>query len=168
MAFRSKKTQLLHACVQDTRCEAPIQTSVNNMASTRNLAVRGIMETCIYVDDLDAAADFYQRILGFHLVSRFESRHVFFRVGESMLLLFDPNESCVGKDVPGHGAKGPGHVAFDVRREEFSDWRDQLTASGVEVEREVEWGDGGGYSIYFRDPAGNSLELTCPETWNLQ
>ena len=166
MAFRSDKTQLLHACVQDTRCEASIQTLVSNMAPTKSPPIRGIMETCLYVDDLDAAAHFYQEILGFQLVSRFESRHVFFRVGDSMLLLFDPSQSCQGKDVPGHGATGPGHVAFHLQREALADWRDQLIASGVEVEQEVEWGESGGFSLYFRDPAGNSLELTCPETWN--
>jgi catechol 2,3-dioxygenase-like lactoylglutathione lyase family enzyme len=39
-----------------------------------------------------------------------------------------------------------------------------LCARGIEIEREVGW-DEGGRSIYFRDPAGNSVELIEGEAW---
>ena len=82
-----------------------------------------------------------------------------------MLLLFDPDRSSEGGDIPPHGAKGPGHLALAVGREEFPAWQLHFEEHGVEIEEEVEWGRSGGFSLYFRDPAGNSLELTCPETW---
>jgi catechol-2,3-dioxygenase len=37
----------------------------------------------------------------------------------------------------------------------------------VPIEIEITW-PGGGHSIYFRDPAGNSIELATAKTWNLQ
>ena len=34
------------------------------------------------------------------------------------------------------------------------------------IEQEVDW-PRGGRSFYFRDPAGNSLELATPRIWGL-
>ena len=39
-----------------------------------------------------------------------------------------------------------------------------LAEQRVAIEREVDW-PGGGFSLYFRDPAGNSLELATPRLW---
>jgi catechol 2,3-dioxygenase-like lactoylglutathione lyase family enzyme len=47
------------------------------------------------------------------------------------------------------------------------DWRRQkLQESSVVIEQKVEW-PRGGKSIYFRDPAGNSVELVTPGVWGL-
>ncbi len=35
------------------------------------------------------------------------------------------------------------------------------------IESEGRW-PGGGYSIYFRDPAGNSIELATAAVWGLE
>jgi catechol 2,3-dioxygenase-like lactoylglutathione lyase family enzyme len=69
--------------------------------------------------------------------------------------------------VPRHGSTGPGHVAFSVHASELDAWIDQLEGRGVEIEARVNW-PGGGRSIYFRDPAGNSLELATPQIWGIQ
>jgi catechol 2,3-dioxygenase-like lactoylglutathione lyase family enzyme len=45
-------------------------------------------------------------------------------------------------------------------------WRAHLEGRGVEIESQVEWPNGG-RSIYFRDPAGNSVEIATPELWEL-
>jgi len=129
-----------------------------------------ILETCLYVDDLDAAAAFYTRVLGLAVHSRVEGRHVFFSCGEAMFLLFNPaatrQAQAGGSGVPAHGGHGPGHVAFAARRADVDAWRDHLRRHAVAIEAEIEW-PGGGRSIYFRDPAGNSLELATPATWGL-
>lgn len=126
-----------------------------------------ILETCLYVDDVEAASRFYQDVLGLEPISSVPGRHVFFRCGSGVFLLFDPRRTAGGDgDVPAHGATGAGHVAFAVAEEDLPLWRERLRACGVAIEREVEW-PRGGRSLYFRDPAGNSLELAPPRIWNL-
>jgi catechol 2,3-dioxygenase-like lactoylglutathione lyase family enzyme len=66
--------------------------------------------------------------------------------------------------VPSHGATGAGHVAFAVATGELDRWRERLEGVGVAVERDVAW-PGGARSLYVRDPAGNSVELTADEIW---
>ncbi len=123
-----------------------------------------ILETCLYVDDLVAAESFYSLVLGLVVHSRQEERHVFFRCGRGMLLLFNPDNSGLPGDIPSHGAHGPGHVAFAANEAELPAWRKHLEAHGVSIEKVVAW-PGGGQSLYFRDPAGNSLELATPGIW---
>lgn len=127
-----------------------------------------ILETCLYVDDVEAAQEFYTRVLGLELDARVGDRHVFFRCGEAMFLLFNPARTTqAGGMVPPHGATGAGHVAFAITAQDVAPWRERLQAEGVAIEAEVTW-PSGGQSLYFRDPAGNSIELTTPATWNLQ
>lgn len=124
----------------------------------------GIHEAALYVDDLDAAESFWRR-LGLELVGRAEGRHVFFRAGRDMLLIFDPASTREPGDVPSHGAAGPGHVALDVPGHHALDrWRGHLERAGVEIEHEHQW-PSGGRSIYFRDPSGNSLEIITRGSW---
>ena len=126
-----------------------------------------ILETCLYVNDLDEAERFYGEVLGLEFVSRQSNRHVFWKCGRRMLLLFDPREVReFGSGTPHHGCQGTGHVAFAVPDAEIPAWRAHLERHGVEVERAVSWPQGG-HSLYFRDPAGNSLELASPRIWGL-
>jgi catechol 2,3-dioxygenase-like lactoylglutathione lyase family enzyme len=53
-----------------------------------------------------------------------------------------------------------------VRAEDLDDWRRRLERHGIVAEQEVEW-PRGGRSLYFRDPAGNSVELVTPGLWGL-
>jgi catechol 2,3-dioxygenase-like lactoylglutathione lyase family enzyme len=128
------------------------------------LTIQGVLETCLYVDDLKVAERFYQDVLQLPVVSRQPGRHVFLRCGQAMLLLFDPHGSRQPGDTPPHGAQGPGHVAFRVAQPDIAAWRDRLTVQGIDVEQEIAWPQGG-HSLYFRDPAGNSLELATPGIW---
>jgi catechol 2,3-dioxygenase-like lactoylglutathione lyase family enzyme len=126
-----------------------------------------ILETCLYVDDLPRAERFYQEVLGLELESRQEGRHAFFRCGRRMLLLFNPLASRETSDqFPSHGAFGPGHIAFGVREAELPTWNQQLSRHDVPIEKIIEW-PGGGRSLYFRDPSGNSLELATPKIWGI-
>ncbi len=126
-----------------------------------------ILETCLYVDDLDAAENFYRDVLGLQFVSRQEGRHVFFRCGNRMLLIFDPRQSgAENGELPPHGAQGSVHVAFAVPEDKIDAWREQLQSHDVEIEATVEWPQGE-HSLYFRDPAGNSLELAPLSIWGI-
>jgi catechol 2,3-dioxygenase-like lactoylglutathione lyase family enzyme len=125
-----------------------------------------IVETAVYVDDLERAAAFYRDVLGLVLLAQEAGRSAFFRVGDTVLLLFNPDETIEAGHLPLHGSKGPGHFALGIARESFEDWRHHLTEHGVTIESEVTW-PAGGRSLYFRDPAGNVAELVTPGVWGL-
>jgi catechol 2,3-dioxygenase-like lactoylglutathione lyase family enzyme len=129
--------------------------------------IKCVVETAVYADDLDAAEDFYQRVLGLRVLGKEAGRHVFFQAGESdVLLVFRAETTLKGDHLPAHGAAGPGHFALGIEPGEFDAWRDLLRDRGVAVEKEVEW-PRGGRSLYFRDTAGNSVELVTPGVWGL-
>jgi catechol 2,3-dioxygenase-like lactoylglutathione lyase family enzyme len=131
----------------------------------------GILETVLYAADLDAAEAFYGNVLGLARITRESNRHVFFRCGDQVLLIFNPAETIQPPapdrlPVPPHGARGAGHVCFRAARTEIDDWCRRLGEADVPVEADFEWPQGG-RSIYFRDPAGNSLEFAEPRIWGL-
>lgn len=124
----------------------------------------GVHEAALYVDDLRTAERFWRR-LGLQLVGRKDGRHVFFRAGRDMLLVFDAAAAREPGAVPPHGADGPDHVALDVPDSAALDrWKDHLALAGVEIEHEQAW-PSGARSVYFRDPSGNSLELITRGAW---
>jgi catechol 2,3-dioxygenase-like lactoylglutathione lyase family enzyme len=128
-----------------------------------------ILETVLYASDLAAIEDFYRRILGLEPFSAVAGRHVFYRCGDQMLLIFNPSVTQTPPPrarlpVPPHGAKGQGHVCFRASPDELVQWRSKLENLGIAIEADFEW-PGGGRSIYFRDPAGNCLEFAEPRIW---
>lgn len=131
------------------------------------MQVQDILETCLCVNDLAAAEEFYREVLGLPLYAQQAGRHVFFRCGRRMFLLFNPEASrqADGK-IPPHGTTGPGHVCFAAREVELPLWQAQLASRGIAIEAIVDW-PGGGRSLYFRDPAGNSVEIATPRIWGL-
>jgi catechol 2,3-dioxygenase-like lactoylglutathione lyase family enzyme len=132
----------------------------------------GILETVLYASDLDAIEDFYRRVLELEPYAKSEGRQVFYKCGNQMLLIFNPNATQNAPrpgaklPVPPHGAFGKGHVCFRASADEVVAWRARLEGHGIAIEADFEW-PGGGRSIYFRDPAGNCLEFAEPRIWGL-
>lgn len=129
----------------------------------------GIFETALYAEDIDRAEAFYGTVLGLEKITRAGNRHVFFRCGEGVLLIFNPEETVKPPapnaiPVPPHGAKGNGHMCFRVAAEALDAWKTKLDAAGVEIEADIRWPNGA-RSFYFRDPAGNSLECAEAALW---
>ena len=125
-----------------------------------------IYETVVYAGDVRGAASFYADALGLRLVGELDDLLASLRLPDGgLLLVFDPDLAAQpGRPVPSHGAKGAGHVAFAVRRDSLDDWVKRLAARGIQIEHAVDW-DGGGRSLYIRDPAGNSVELVDRDIW---
>lgn len=129
-------------------------------------APRRVYETALYAADVAAAAAFYADVLGLRSIAAPDEHSAAFRLEDGgVLLLFDSaRTSAEGRFVPPHGAGGAGHVAFAVGDGELDDATERLRRAGVAIEREIPW-PSGGRSVYFRDPAGNSLELVEGEIW---
>ena len=130
-----------------------------------------ILESALYVTDLAAAEAFYGEVLGLSRIAGAEGRHVFFRCGQGVLLLFNAEATrqpppASGLPVPPHGTHGQGHLCFAASVGEIAGWKAALERKGVAVEADFEW-PMGGRSIYFRDPSGNSLEFAEPRIWGL-
>ncbi|MDX1945275.1 MAG: VOC family protein [Pirellulaceae bacterium] len=129
-----------------------------------------VLESCLCVTDLAAAERFYGEVLGLTFYSRQPGRHVFFRCGDRMVLLFDAAQSSLPShgdlQIPPHGTTGAGHLCFAMPDASLDVWAGHLTDRGVAIERLIQW-PGGGRSLYFRDPSGNSLELATPRIWGI-
>ena len=65
---------------------------------------RLILETSLYADDLAAAKQFYDEVLGLDVVLRTGGNHVTFRCGPGVLHVFDPSSSRDRDSLPAHGA----------------------------------------------------------------
>ena len=131
-----------------------------------------ILESALYVTDLQAAETFYRDIIGLAVLGRVEGRHVFFRCGNGVLLLFNaeatktPPPPDARLPVPPHGTVGEGHLCFAATADEIAEWRSHLMAKNIAIESDFEWPQGG-RSIYIRDPSGNSIEFAEPRIWGL-
>ncbi len=130
-------------------------------------AIEMLVETAIYGENLGRLEEFYRDVLQLPVLGREEGRHVFFQAGPgSMLLAFNPTTTLRGDILPAHGSTGPGHLALGIRPDQLDAWRQWLAEKGVAIEKEIVW-PSGATSLYFRDPAGNAVELLTPGVWGL-
>jgi catechol 2,3-dioxygenase-like lactoylglutathione lyase family enzyme len=132
-------------------------------------SLNGVLETALYVDNLERAAKFYEDILGLARLtadSRFRAYNV---GGKSVLLVFQRGSTLEtvrmpGGTIPPHDGHGPLHVAFAIAADELTAWEARLAAHNIAIEGRTRW-TRGGESIYFRDPDGHLLELATPGLW---
>jgi catechol 2,3-dioxygenase-like lactoylglutathione lyase family enzyme len=132
--------------------------------------VQGIVESALYVQDLNRSKQFYERVFGFETILEDASRMIAMAAGgKQVLLLFlrgatsDPLRTPGGV-IPPHGAHGEQHIAFAISADQLEAWQQKLEEVGVVVESRVECG---GSSIYFRDPDNHILELITPGCWKV-
>jgi|UniRef100_A0A7C3QTD8 catechol 2,3-dioxygenase-like lactoylglutathione lyase family enzyme len=60
---------------------------------------------------------------------------------------------------------GHPHIAFEARPSDLLYWKERLQSSGIPVEGPLQLGPPGQASLYFNDPFGNHLEITCMGFW---
>lgn len=133
--------------------------------------IAAISETCLYVADVERAAEFYENTLGFRRVS-WDDRYCGLRVATGQVLIVFRKGGTLepvvtpGGVIPPHDGAGQLHVAFAVSRDQFEDWERHLREQGITIESTVEWK--AGRSLYFRDPDQHLIELATPGLWELE
>ncbi len=128
-----------------------------------------VVETALYVEDLERAAQFYEGALGLARIFE-DDRLIAFDCGPgSVLLLFLRGSTAEtarlpGGEIPPHEGAGRLHFALAVARDDVPAWEARLSESGVSIEARMKW-PRGGLSLYFRDPDNNLVELATPGLW---
>lgn len=130
--------------------------------------IEGVVETAVYVDDMERASEFYEGTLMLNVMFKDERMRAY-KVGRSVFLLFrrgasNQNTEMKIGNIPAHDGLGEMHMAFAIAADELADWEKLLDEHGVAIEGRVKWPKGG-ESIYFRDPDGNLLEFATPGLW---
>lgn len=131
--------------------------------------ITGLLETSLYVADLNRSAAFYQRVLGLPRLLD-TPRLIALDAGQrGVLLLFQAGATSEdthdpGGTIPGHEGTGRLHMAFAIPAEDLQGWRDRLAAEDVALTGEMTWARGG-VSLYLADPDGHVIELATPGLW---
>ncbi|HEX9320858.1 MAG TPA: VOC family protein [Xanthobacteraceae bacterium] len=130
-----------------------------------------VLETALYVDDLERAAGFYANILELRPLFADDRLRAFAVGGRNVLLLFRRGASLEttrmpGGTIPPHDGSGPLHVAFGIGSEKLAAWEARLHTHNIAIEGRTDW-PRGGHSIYFRDPDGHLVELATRGLWEI-
>ena len=133
--------------------------------------VTGVLETALYVADVERSARFYEDLFGFRRLFSDQRLCAFSVADRQVLLVFKRGASAQpilldGVTIPPHDGTGQHHFAFSIVASELDSWEQRLAAKGVAVESRIDW-PRGGRSIYFRDPDGNLGELATPGLWEI-
>jgi catechol 2,3-dioxygenase-like lactoylglutathione lyase family enzyme len=131
----------------------------------------GVIETCLYVDDLERAARFYEDFFEFKRLIGDERFCALSVADRQVLLLFVKGATLQpiptdGGMIPPHDGAGSLHIAFAIPAAAEAHWRNRLGERVIPIESTVDW-PRGGRSIYFRDPDQHLVELITPGCWSI-
>jgi catechol 2,3-dioxygenase-like lactoylglutathione lyase family enzyme len=129
----------------------------------------GVIETSIYVDDLDRAARFYEDLFHVKRMEGDDRFRAYSVAGKCVLLIFKRGASTSGVSLPfgklgSHDGSGPLHLAFSIALEDLPTWEELLAKKQIAIETRIHW-PRGGVSLYFRDPDSHLVELATPGLW---
>jgi catechol 2,3-dioxygenase-like lactoylglutathione lyase family enzyme len=129
-------------------------------------ALAGVLETALCYDrgQREAMEDLYGKLLGLPVVGQWGDGTAL-RLGTGVVLLFE-REGLAGRNEPvaDHGTTGPGHVCLLAEPGDYEAWKERVRGAGIEITHEEEWPHDG-HSFYFKDPAGNLLEIADRDIW---
>jgi len=136
--------------------------------------VLGVDHLTLPVGDLEVAERFYVGVLGAEVVMKVDREfvrrvmpaskeperhlHTSVRLGKGPRLDLFPQEDGQPRADQAHP-----HLAFEVRPEDLVELTAALNARGIPTDGPRRLGPPGQASVYFNDPFGNHLELTCME-----
>ena len=124
----------------------------------------GVLETVLYYETAqeEEVERFYRDVLGLRPVAE-TIGGTGYRAGDDVFLVFDRPTKAKLEELA-HGASGPVHACFLAPAEEYERWKQHLREHGVALIEETTW-KSGVRSFYFRDPAGNLLEIAEADLW---
>jgi catechol 2,3-dioxygenase-like lactoylglutathione lyase family enzyme len=125
----------------------------------------GILESSLYVDDIQRSARFYEKIFGFRVISDFGGRGCALEAGARQVLLLFKKRGSLETESP-HDGDGELHLAFAIAAAELARWETWLAENGIALEEKKVW-ERGGTSLYFRDPDRHLLEVATPGVWTI-
>lgn len=131
----------------------------------RRPVTAGILETSLYVADLERSAEFYERVFGFPIITDFRPRGLAMGVGPGQVLLLFLQGGSRDMATP-HDGEGDLHVAFRIGSEDLAGWEAWLFELEIAVEENTTW-PRGGVSLYFRDPDRHLVEVATPGVWSV-
>jgi catechol-2,3-dioxygenase len=158
----------LHAVQSITQPLLIFPTNPSSQAH-RMPSIDSVLETAIYVDNLELAREFYGKVMGFVSMHDDERMSAYNAGPRSVFLIFSRGRSSEpsvlpGGCIPGHDSHGRIHMAFAISTNELLKWERHLAHEQVIIESRMKW-PRGGESIYFRDAEGNLIELATPGLW---
>ena len=127
--------------------------------------VDGILESSLYVSDLDRSAQFYRTVFGFEVIE-VSDRLVAMSVGGRQVLLLFKKGASAHLPLSPHDGDGQLHLAFAVPSAELEVWRAWLQQQRIAIVEDRSW-DRGGRSLYFRDPDDHLIEVATPGVWSI-
>jgi catechol 2,3-dioxygenase-like lactoylglutathione lyase family enzyme len=132
-------------------------------------SINNILETALYVDDLQRSLDFYQTTFGFETLLCDERMRALSVAQYQVLLLFKKGASLQETPVPGgvippHDSNGTQHLAFSIDESDVESWEQTFESLNITIESRVQ-APRGGRSLYIRDPDGHLVELATPGIW---
>ena len=134
-------------------------------------SLTGVLETSLYVDDLDRASRFYEETFGLTRIEGDDRLRASSVGGRSVLLLLKRGASNRVTQLPEgrlgpHDGSGPLHLAFSVSAEDLPAWERLIDEREIANETRMQW-TRGARSIYFRDPDNHSVEVATPGVWSI-
>lgn len=131
----------------------------------------GVIETCLYVDDLERSIHFYEDVFELRKLIGDERFCALSVADRGVLLLFRKGATLEAMPTPGgmippHDGGGQIHMAFSIPASTEAQWQRRFQERGIAIESTVDW-PRGGRSLYLRDPDGHLLELITPGCWSI-
>lgn len=130
------------------------------------LQTQGVHHITLNGADRQTSVDFWEGVLGMPLVFEQpnldapEINHLYFDPGDGRLItIFTSEDLTVDSQPNPNGVGDLHHLAFMVSRASYTQAAKRLKDAGIANSGEIDRGFM--YSIYFRDPLGQLLELAC-------
>src|SRR5215218_668872 len=135
--------------------------ALNQSSETTTSFIRSLWGVRYQVKDVDRAADFYTKQLGFKLDRKHSPAFAQVSIGDLKLILSGPGASG-SRPMPGGNRQESGgwnRVVLEVA--ELPSRIEHLKTAGLHFRNEMETGPGG-KQILLEDPDGNPIELFEP------